>query len=152
MYLILFTSTRHAMKGGSKMLKKILALLLSVLPCLSQLNVSATWMPASLFPSEEINAGNRTCSIATFEPLEKSVIHGGWTIPTFEGSQILCLGMFGQQNLTEFLEVSPTSFLFPVALWIAEGLLLTVMLIQICVADVSDGRNHPLFVLGKCLT
>lgn len=57
--------------------------------------------------------------------------------------------MFGQQNLTEFLEVSPTSFLFPVALWIAEGLLLTVMLIHICVADVSDGRNHPLFVLGK---
>lgn len=87
------------------MLEKIVALLLSILLCLSQLNASATWVPALLFPSEEINTGNRTCSIATFKPLEKSVIHGGWTIPTSEGSQILHLGMFGEQNLTECLEV-----------------------------------------------
>lgn len=43
-------------------------------------------------------------------------------------------------------------FTFFAALWAAERLLLTVMLIHICVTDVSDGRNHPSFVLGKCLT
>lgn len=59
--------------------------------------------------------------------------------------------MFGEQTLTECLEVSPTSLIFPVAVWIAGGLLLTVVLIHICVTDVSDGRNHPSFVLGKYL-
>lgn len=59
--------------------------------------------------------------------------------------KILPLGIFGERTLSECLEVSPMSLLFPVALW----LLLTVMLIHICVTDVSDGRNHPSFVLGK---
>lgn len=59
------------------MLEKIVALLLNILLCLSQLNASASWVPALLFPSEEINTGNRTSSKAILKPLEKSVIHGG---------------------------------------------------------------------------
>lgn len=35
---------------------------------------------------------------------------------------------------------------------LVEELLLTVVLTHICVTDVSDGRNHSSFVLGKCLT
>lgn len=48
-----------------------------ILLCISQLNASASWVPALLFSSEEINTGKRTCSKATFKPLEKSVIQGG---------------------------------------------------------------------------
>lgn len=39
------------------MLEKIVALLLSILLCLSQCNASASWAPALLFPPEEINTG-----------------------------------------------------------------------------------------------
>lgn len=109
-------------------------------------------MPTLLFPLEEIITGNRSCSIATFKLLEKYVIHGDYTIPTLGGSQILHLGTFGEQNLTDCLEVSPKNFVPAAALWITARLLLTVMFIHICATDVSDRRNHPSFVLGKCLT
>lgn len=59
------------------MLEKIVALLLNILLYLSHLSASASWGPVSLFPSEGINTGNRTCSTAIFKPLEKSVIYGG---------------------------------------------------------------------------
>lgn len=109
-------------------------------------------MPTSLFPSEEIITSNRSCSIETFKLLEKYVTHGHCAIPTFGASQILRLGIFGEQNLTGCLEVSPKSFLPPVALWITARLLLTVTVIHVRVTDVSDRRNHPSFVLGRCLT
>lgn len=59
------------MKGGSKMLEKIVALLLNSLLYLSQLNARASWVPVSLFSSGGINTVNRTCSIVIFKPLEK---------------------------------------------------------------------------------